>query len=370
MRIGGRKLHQWVPRPVRPVAHRASLEARRVRNAVRALALDARTAAGLGIEHVHGPTDIALAPDELVVLCLVRNGAVHLPTFVRHYRRLGARHIVLVDNGSTDGTPELARAAEGVTLYRTALPFRRYENAVKRWLVRRFAGAGWALVADMDELFDYPFSSQLPLRHFLAYLRVNGYDAVTVQNLEIVPRESLAELAANPDRPLEETHRWYDLSDIRRVRDVFWLRQNRIGAEEICSHTGGIWETVFGYRGSMLTKQPLVRPGSLRVFPYNVHFVTGAHIADVTGVFRHYKYTGRFAEHVEEELQRKQHYGAAEVFRHYRRVLEARPQLTLYRPGFREYHRAEDLLESGFLVASEGYRAWVERHRRRAEVCA
>lgn len=365
MQASHRKLSDRLPEVLRPVARSLGREQLRARLAVVDVLLHARVIAQHGVRHLAGPTDLRPGPTELVVLCLVRNGAAHLPTFLRYYERLGARHIVLLDNASTDDTLELARGATSVTLLSTELPFGRYEIALKRWLVRRFgSGGGWCLVADMDELFDYPFSSRLPVASFLAYLNAHGYNAVTAQNLEMIPRESIAEIQGRQELDLESSHRHYDLSDIRQVRNQFWLDRNELDCEGHYTHTGGIWETIFGYQGSKLTKQPLLRPAGsrMKVFPYDIHFVADARIADVTGVFRHYKYTGRFVEHVREELERRQHYGRAEIFEHYARVLEANPELSLYRSTAREYFGAEDLLESGFLLASARYMRWVAEH--------
>src|SRR5512133_2380919 len=54
--------------------------------------------------HVQGPTEISYALDELVVLCVVRNGELYVRSFLDHYAALPVRHIVFLDNGSTDRT--------------------------------------------------------------------------------------------------------------------------------------------------------------------------------------------------------------------------------------------------------------------------
>lgn len=82
-------------------------------------------------------------------------------------------------------------------------------------------------------------------------------------------------------------------------------------------------------------------------------------MADVSGVVRHYKYTGGFVEHVEEELLRKQHYNGAEIFEHYVRELRENSALSFMRPTSRVYRAAEDLLHEDFLVASRRYRCRV-----------
>ena len=55
---------------------------------------------------VHGPGEVAYGTDEVVVLVVVRDGRAYVRSFVEHYRALGAKHLVFLDNGSTDGTVE------------------------------------------------------------------------------------------------------------------------------------------------------------------------------------------------------------------------------------------------------------------------
>lgn len=80
------------------------------------------------VEHLHGPTEVPYGGEELVVVCLVRDGRPYVRSFVEHYRSLGAKHIFFLDNGSTDGTVEALQEYEGVTVLRTQLPY-KLENA-------------------------------------------------------------------------------------------------------------------------------------------------------------------------------------------------------------------------------------------------
>lgn len=319
--------------------------------------------AGRGIEHVHGPTRIPqLRPNELVVLCAVRNGVPWVSTFIRHYQQRGAKHIFFLDNGSTDGTADAVAAHDGTSVFRTSLPFSRYSVALKRWLVRTFGGGGWSLYCDVDELFDYPFSSEIDLPSFLDYLNRRGYTAVTAQMLDMFSAEPLGAVQGRTDEDLKRIYRWYDVEDIIKTKDKFWLWMNRIDTDTLYSHSGGIRARVFGVHGSKLTKQPLLRCGApLTVFPYDEHFVTHATMADVTGVLLHYKFIAALYEQARDELQRQQHTNF-QIYRRYQEVYTDKPDLLLSGPSTREYDCAEDLLDSGFLVASERYRAWVREH--------
>ena len=119
------------------------------------------------IVHVAGPGEITYGVDQLLVISVVRNGALHVKSFLEHYQALGVVHCVFLDNGSTDGTVDLLRSYPGVTVLRTDVPYARFENTMKRYLAERFSRGRWNLCADIDELFDYPFSADLSLSRFL-----------------------------------------------------------------------------------------------------------------------------------------------------------------------------------------------------------
>src|ERR671917_1572852 len=87
------------------------------------------------IEHLHGPEEVPYAEDELVVVCLVRDGRPYVKSFVEHYLSLGAKHIFFLDNGSTDGTVEALKEYDNVTVLRSTLPYKEYKYLFKQHLI-------------------------------------------------------------------------------------------------------------------------------------------------------------------------------------------------------------------------------------------
>ncbi len=171
------------------------------------------------IRHVHGPEEVAYGMDELIVLCLVRDGRPYVRSFVEHYSSMGVKHLVFLDNGSTDGTVEALKEYDNVTVLHTGLPYKERQGLMKRYLSRqrhRFGRGRWSLYADIDELFDYPYSDVVGLGSFLGYLNSKPYTAVVAQMLDMFPEEPLSGRAGNPDEPLKELHRFYDISGIWR----------------------------------------------------------------------------------------------------------------------------------------------------------
>ena len=81
------------------------------------------------VEHLYGPEEVSYGVDELIVLCLVRDGRPYLRSFVEHYSSIGVKHLVFLDNGSTDGTVETLKNYDNVTVLRTELPYKRNRDS-------------------------------------------------------------------------------------------------------------------------------------------------------------------------------------------------------------------------------------------------
>jgi len=108
------------------------------------------------------------------------------------------------------------RKAEDVTVLQTKVPYNRYENTMKRYLAERFSSRRWNLCADIDELFDYPFSERLSLRDFLGYLNNTNYTAVVAQMLDMFSDVPLQKLESKADDVLHAKYPFYDISAITK----------------------------------------------------------------------------------------------------------------------------------------------------------
>src|SRR5215217_1675571 len=313
------------------------------------------------LEHLHGPAEAPYGEDELVVVCLVRDSRPYVKPFVEHYRALGAKHLFFLDNGSTDGTVEALKTYDNTTVLRSKLPYKGYRLAFKRFLIDRFGKRDrWCLYADIDELFDYPYSEVVGLNSLLGYLNSNSYTAVAAQMLDMFPEEPLSGSRAVtlPDEPLKERHRFYDISNIRRenIKELPRLRNNTLESDDIEFFSGGIRSTLFRST-SLLTKFPLVfSAGRIKPFDGSSHWVDNARIADFTCVLLHYKFLdGYFHQQAAKAVREGQYYNSSALYKKYLQVLEGNPDLRVKRESAGELRGVNDLVEEGFLVVSEDY---------------
>lgn len=312
------------------------------------------------VEHVHGPEEVVYAEDELVVLCLLRDGRPYVKSFVEHYLRLGVKHLVFLDNGSTDGTVEVLRGYDRVTVLRTELPFKEYQFAMRRYLIERFGRDRWSLSVDIDEFFDYPYSDVVGLDRFLQRLGERSYTAVVAQMLEMFPEEPVRDTVETltEDVSVQELHRFYDISEVRRDGWNFEVARgtgNVLANEEVESLWGGVKTALFGRKGT-LTKHPLVFfDGRIKPVDGTAHRVSNATIADITCVLYHYKFLDDFYAQVRRAVRQENYMKDSIKQKQYLQILERTPSLELKKASARELRSVNDLVGSGFLVVSRDY---------------
>src|ERR687894_353078 len=319
------------------------------------------------IRHLHGPEEVTYAPDELVVVCLVRDGRPYLKSFIEHYFSLGVKHIIFLDNGSTDGTVSVAQSYENVTILQTELSFKEHQGFMKRYLVTRFGRDRWILCVDIDELFDYPYSDVVGLGSFLRYLTEKSYTAVVAQMLDMFPDNPLSDGASEWDEPLKELHRFYDISDIGR--QSYYSRdksaRNTVASEEIEIYRDGIRKTIFE-NGALLTKHPLMFIDEDRRPVARANWVGGAHVADITCVLFHYMFAGDFYDRAVRVVKEETLSKASRNYKKFLKTLEQNPELRIKRETAQELESVNDLIDNQFLVISADYMAWVYSEERKS----
>jgi hypothetical protein len=325
------------------------------------------------IRHVHGPEEVLYEPHELIVVCLVRNGRPYVRTFVEHHFSLGVKHIVFLDNSSVDGTLQtLCSYEENVTVLQTELPYKEYKFFMKRYLVTRFGRGRWSLCADIDELFDYPYSGVIGLSTFLGYLSERSYTAVVAQMLDMFPEESVLHDARREDEPLKELHRFYDISNVT-IQDYYPISgtSNTVASEEIEVYRDGIQKTLFGHH-ALLTKHPLMFiDEELVPIDNSSHWVGGARIADVSCVLFHYKFIGDFYERALLAVREENYARNSAKHKKYLEVLEQQNlELRIKKETAREIKDVNELVDNGFLVVSGEYMALVDAEERKSEADA
>jgi hypothetical protein len=321
----------------------------------------------LKVKHLAGPRHVSYSEDQAIVVCLAKDAAYYISAFIEHYQKLGVKHVVLLDNGSSDDTVRLASVHSFLSVFQTLVPFRGNNRQLRRYLVRRFGMHGrWVLNVDVDELFDYPYSDRLDFPSLLRYLRARGFTAMVAYMLDMLPDRPLNDI--DPTLPLAQAYPCYDVSSVRKhgyfetdgYKGERWVRHNTLSNPEVKRYVGGIRAQAFDLPDVYLIKHPLMLIDG-RVQLVHQHFVDHATVADITGVLYHYKFTPNFRAKVDDAVREGNYAHDSWEYQRYQRVLDREPNLSLNTGTARELSSVNDLVSEGFLQVTDDYMNWIDR---------
>ncbi|MBR0797141.1 glycosyltransferase family 2 protein [Bradyrhizobium jicamae] len=313
------------------------------------------------VKHLHGPIEIGGDANDVIVISVMRNSEAWLKSFLFHHRRMGVRHFVIIDNGSTDASVGLLSQQPDVTLLQTDAPYHAYENTMKRYLAERFCSSRWCLCVDADERFDFPGSSRIGLTSLINYLSSRGFNAVVTQMLDMFSDRPISDARIDGDGELIEQYPFYDLSDIAKTPYQF----GRVSNPAIMTHRGGIRKTVFGTNNGLSKVSLFLMDGKIKPF-IAWHHALHARLADISCVLLHFPFTESFGAKVAEAVRSGRYgYLTTDEYVSYLDGFQQRPRLTLKRDSAVRFARVDELLGNGFLVASDDYRRWVVDHAER-----
>ncbi|WP_076364775.1 glycosyltransferase family 2 protein [Phaeovulum vinaykumarii] len=319
------------PRDLRAVLKmrdlRAALKMRRRRQRLLWRALRARHAL-----HPVADRTAAIAPGDILAFACLRNEAVRLPHFLAHYRRLGVRHFLVVDNDSTDTTRALLADQPDVSLWHTAAGYKaaRFGLDWTTWLQIRHGHGHWCLTLDADEILIYPYWETRPLPALTEWLDAEGRPSFAAMMLDLYPRGPLEAQTYSPGDDPFAVLSWYDAGNYTIVRrapmDNLWIQ-------------GGVRSRVLldaPRRGPTLTKLPLVRWNRRFVYVNSAHAALPPRLNRVyddqggeapSGLLLHTKFLPQIVQRSAEEKARRQHFADADAFAAYYDRLIASPDL-------------------------------------------
>lgn len=250
-------------------------------------------------EHLHGPRRIRLSDTEILLVLLTRDAAWYLETFLNHHLGIGVKHVLVIDNGSSDDTVEICRKFDKVTVLQNTLPAKRYESHLRSDLAADFASGGWILFADSDELIEFPKSREGSIEGFTRYCNAEQYTAVVGQVLDrftTEPFEKVKDLDYEASvnafnmyslRELEKI----DYGDPEKIPFSWHMKDNVSSCPEVKLLRGGVRRELFG-ENPFLSRHVLVRNQPGVVPMAHPHAASNVSIADFTILIQHYKFCG------------------------------------------------------------------------------
>lgn len=130
-----------------------------------------------------------LRPDDLPLVCVVRNAVPYMKSFLRYYREMGVTRFIVVDDRSDDGTTEILSSAPDVDLFCSNMRYAQADRG-RVWrdaLFNLYGRQRWYLSVDADEFFVFPRMEQRNIRSFIRELEQNGIRRCLAPMIDMYP---------------------------------------------------------------------------------------------------------------------------------------------------------------------------------------
>jgi glycosyltransferase involved in cell wall biosynthesis len=296
----------------------------------------------------------------ILMFSKMRNEALRLPYFLEYYRGLGVDEFFLVDNGSDDGSDEIARSHPDVHVFRTHESFRHYANWTEV-LLNRFGRGRWCLAADLDEILVYPGSEVFGLRPLIGHLEATGCSAMQAVLLDMYSDRPIRANAYQAGQDPLEVCRYFDPDFDESIK--VWINPDTQQPFRCARPTGNLRKRLFGADVN-LSKIPLFKYEARTYVAPGAHAIDGVQMSPVRGAMLHFKYLQDFNERVVDEAGREQHQDNARDYKLYAARVERDNDLNCYWQGSVALKRSDQLLELGIMRSTDGLDALIESQMR------
>jgi tetratricopeptide (TPR) repeat protein len=280
-----------------------------------------------------------------VVFCVLRNEITVIPTFFRHYRKIGVERFVIIDNGSTDGSLEWLSAQPDVELYRTPASFRR-ADAGNYWTNPLIADVKYrdtlCLRVDADEHLVYPHFERRSIGQLWDYMRSEGADVLAGHMVDMMP-EKMSDLEGLD-------------SDFTKVTRFFDPAPPPTPAV-ICPYfrySGGPRTRLLGGKEQFLTKCSGLRGGGKIEQISASHTASPAIVASVRMALLHYKFRPDMFDRARRIVTERQYSASSQEFQNYGQF-EIRKDASMLGANTREYTGSKSLIDSAVLVTCRNW---------------
>jgi Glycosyl transferase family 2/Galactosyltransferase len=261
----------------------------------------------------------ALLRHDVAVVSVVRNEIVMMPHFLAHYRALGVKSFIMVDNCSDDGSREYLFQQPDVVLYSADAEYKysHYGVAWQQAVLGNLCLGKWVLLADADELLVYPGCEQRSLSAFIAEVASQGADAVRIDMVDMYPFGDLQDANLEKQEPFAAAP-WFDSPAIEPWHMGKGWFSNVHGFVSHLRHRAvpdAPPHDFVAQKYALLRYQPWVR------LSQGLHYAANVNVSEGSCWFAHFKYHAGFKEKVETEIRRGQHFNNAAEYRRYATML-------------------------------------------------
>ncbi|NBB28218.1 glycosyltransferase family 2 protein [Cellulophaga sp. BC115SP] len=299
--------------------------------------------------------------DEIRLFAIIRNESLRLPHFLNYYKKLGVDRLFFIDNNSTDHSAQILLKESNTHLFYTQ------ETYVNHWcwmeyLLDKYGKNHWCVVVDIDELFTFPYSEKLTLRDLIQYMNNENTLAIQTFLLDMYSNQSVQQTTyvagQNPIDSVAYFDKFYTKTHFEFLnRKTFHTFYSSI-------FTGGVRDRVFGKTSPphILSKIPFFKNVKGSYLVQGMHAIDGSKLSDIQGAVLHTKFLYDFIEEVQEETQRKQHFGGAFYYKSFKDSIDKTTALSLYNTDSIKYVDSQQLVELGIMKTNDFFNEFADKH--------
>lgn len=129
--------------------------------------------------------------EQPIVICVVKNDIIKIKEFYKHYRKMGIKNFVILDNNSDDGTFEWLSTQKDTNLFRTDVKYTT--NRRQAWINKLISYYGfdrWYIIVDSDELLVYEEMESKTLEDLISFAEKNKYKRIRTITLDMYSEKS------------------------------------------------------------------------------------------------------------------------------------------------------------------------------------
>ncbi len=294
-----------------------------------------------GCGRLHPVRVLKAAPDDAIPLITnVRDEAGQLPSFLEHYRGLGVRRFLVVDDRSGDGTRELLLDQPDVDLYSSEL---RYRDAGlgTLWhydLAHRYGIDRWYVLVDADEYLVYDGMARHGLSDLAAQLEARKLRRLLAPMIDLYPSVPLSQAVMQPAQMPWEVADHFDASGYSMAARPYGPLIE-----------GGGMTRVFG--DTLRQKFPLLYWDRRTSHSLTIHFPLpyGHSPYEPLGALLHFKCFSDLRARAIDAVVDNQHASGAMAYRRYFLEASANPDLTLMSADSVRYEGPAQLRSLGLI---------------------
>jgi hypothetical protein len=291
-----------------------------------------------------------VTPTEGIVLCHVRDEAVLLPHFLKHYREIGVKRFAFVDNGSTDGTLPYLLDQSDCDVFQFIGSFRnsRAGTIWKNLLLLTYLPAKWYFSADVDEHAVYEGWPHIGLDEFANGMTVKGRSAVTALMVDMYSEGPIANAQVAPGAGLLETCPFFD-------GDGYQINLPRNWREEDfprLSACGGPVTRIFGRKDRLgwLAKTPLILEPNVYFHDPHTVLPVGLNFTPMEMALLHFRFSTTVTQKIARVLERRQYSeGGTDDYQKLGNRMKQEPEFSFWYSGSVKFQTPQQFIERSMI---------------------